>query len=204
VLIARIGRGHAIWWAGSTPVLNGDVAHPGHLELLLNVLGPEGARVVLWDEYYHGHGRGFVSYLAATPLPAAMAQTALMAFLAVFTFSRRRGPIHAFVEEPRASSMEFVEAMGALYAKARAAAGAVETGRARLRRLLIGATQMPSSAGDDQLAKAAAVRYAIDEQDLRELLASSAAAAETATLAPARALALSRRLQEIAAMLQRQ
>lgn len=200
VLAARFGRGDAIWWIGSSPLLNGTIDDPGHVELLLNIVGPPGDRLVVWDEYYHGRSRGFGSYLAGTPLPAALAQVGLMALVALFTFTRRRGPILALAEEPRASSMEFVEAMGALYAKAGAASGAVEIGRARLRRLLVVATQLPSGSSDEQIARAAAVRYPLDAGELIELLSASAGAADAPNLAPARALALSQRLQATAAI----
>jgi hypothetical protein len=198
VLRAQFGKGQAIWWTGSTPLLNSQIKSPGHVELLLNTLGPPDERTVLWDEFGHGYQRSFASYLGGTPLPAAGAQLALIAGLAVFTFSRRRGPIHHVVKETRASPLEFVEAMAALYHKAGATRGAVETGRAHLRRRLMSAAQMPASSSDAQLAKSAATRYPIDATDVQRLLAESAAASESGTLSAGRALTLMQELQDAA------
>jgi hypothetical protein len=199
VLTARFGDGRAIWAIGSTPFLNRDIDKPGHLEFLLNAIGPrEEGRVVLWDEYYHGYDRGLASYLASTNLSTAFAQLALMALAALFTFSRRRGPLRPLAIEPRASAMEFVDAVSSLYQKARASSGAVETMRARLRRTLIAASQMPASSSDAQLAAAAAARYPVDEGEVRDVLAASAAAGEQATLPADQALLLVQRMQAVA------
>ena len=118
-----------------------------------------------------------------------------MAMLALFTFSRRRGPVRPLLTRPRASAMEFVDAVSALYQKARASNGAVETARARLRRMLIAAAQVPSNSDDAQLATAAAVRYPIEERALRELLAETEAASSDPDLPPERALTLVQRMQ---------
>lgn len=197
--LTPLGTGRAIWWVGSSPLLNDAIAKPGHVDLLLNMLGPPGARTVVWDEYYHGYGRGFGSFVRDTPLPAAFGHLALLAGLALFTFSRRRGPIVAAPVESRASAMEFVDAVGGLYRKARAASGAVEIVRGRVRRLLVTHLHLPSGAPDDVVARAAAARYGLDEEDLRTLLAESAAAAETANLPGPKALAIVQRLQATAA-----
>jgi hypothetical protein len=204
VLTARFGDGRAIWAIGSTPFLNRDLDKPGHLEFLLNAIGPrEEGRVVLWDEYYHGYSRGLVSYLASTNLSTAFAQLGLMALVALFTFSRRRGPLRPLVLPPRANAMEFVDAVSSLYQKAGAGIGAVETMRATLRRKLVAASQMPASASDAQLAAAAAVRFAIDEADVRDVLEASAAASESEPekLPAAEALRLVQRMQAVAAKL---
>ncbi len=198
VLIGHFGDGVAIWAIGSTPFLNQDIDKPGHLELLLNAIGSRERRV-LWDEYYHGYDRGLISYLATTQLSTAFAQLALMAIAALMTFSRRRGPLRPLFVRPRASAMEFVDAISALYQKARASSGAVETMRARLRRVLIVSSQMPASSSDAQLAAAAAVRYPIDEGDVKDVLAASAAASDDQSLPADRALVLVRRMQTIAA-----
>ena len=86
----RFASGHAIWWAGSAPLANGGIGRPRHVELLVNALGPPGARTILWDEFYHGHTRSFWSYLAGTPVPFAILQLAAIAGVALFTYVRRR------------------------------------------------------------------------------------------------------------------
>ncbi len=199
VLAGSFGDGHAIWLIGATPFLNGEIEKPGSLEFVLNAIGTRD-RAILWDEYYHGYDRGLISYLATTQLSTAFAQLALIAFLALFTFSRRHGPVRPLLVRPRTNAMEFVDAVSALYQKARAGSGAVETARARLRRMLVAAAQVPAISSDAQLAAAAAVRHPIDQRALRELLAETAEASHDPDLPPDRALTLVQRLQ---AMMQR-
>jgi hypothetical protein len=196
VLEASFGDGSAVWMIGATPFLNAGIDKPGQLEFVLNLIGPPAEhRTVLWDEYYHGYDRGLLSYLGTTQLSTAFAQLGLIAVVALFTFSRRRGPLRPLLVRPRASAMEFVDAVSALYQKARAGSGAVETMRARLRRVLVTATQMPANSGDAQLAAAAATRYALDERELRDLLAASATASNQLDLPADEALSLVRRMQ---------
>lgn len=199
VMASRLGKGRIVWWAGSTPLTNAHISAPGSLELLLNAVGPRDARLVLWDEYHHGVGRGLWSYVAGTPLWAALLQLLLLAAFALFTVSRRRGPVRVVVDPPRASALEFVFALGALYAKARAANGAVETARARARRLLVSASRLSSRATDAELAAAVSGRFPLPAEPLDTLLSESATAADTPTLSPARALTLHQRLQDLAA-----
>lgn len=196
VLLASFGDGHALWAIGSTPFLNDNIEKPGHLEFLLNVIGSHD-RVVLWDEYYHGYDRGLLSYLATTQLSTAFAQLALIGVVAIFTFSRRRGPLRPLLVRPRTSAMEFVDAVSALYQKARASNGAVETTRARLRRVLITTLQLPANSSDAQLAATAAARHAIDERELRDLLAKSAEVSHDASLPASEALPLVQRMQQM-------
>src|SRR5262249_31325178 len=81
VKAARRGRGLAVWWAGNTPIENEWIDAEGHLELLLNVMGPSHGTIV-WDEFYHGQRRSLWSYARATPLPWVAAQIGLAAFVA--------------------------------------------------------------------------------------------------------------------------
>lgn len=202
VMASSLGKGRIIWWAGSTPLTNAHISAPGSLELLLNAVGPRGdARLVLWDEYHHGVGRGLWSYVAGTPLWAALLQLMLLAAFALFTVSRRRGPVRVVVDPPRASALEFVFALGALYAKARAANGAVETARARVRRLLVSASRLSSRATDAELVAAVSGRFPLPAEPLDALLSESATAADTPALSPARALTLHQRLQDLAAVI---
>ncbi len=130
-----VGNGTIIWWADSSPLTNYGLKHSSNLNLLLNSVGKPGGRI-LWDEYYHGERRGLWSYLERTPLPWALVQGALLALAVIFTFSRRAGPVAVPVEESRLSPIEFVETVGDLYARKRAAAGALEIAFHRLRSLV--------------------------------------------------------------------
>ena len=155
-------KGHAVWWAGSAPLANGGIGRPRHVELLVNTLGPPGARTILWDEFYHGHTRSFWSYLAATPFPFAILQLAAIAGVALFTYARRRRPIRERVVEPRTSPLEFIDTMGGLYERAHASAAAVATVYAHVRRRLLTALGLPLTTDDERLAAVAADRLAFD------------------------------------------
>lgn len=203
VRTARVGAGRAIWWAGSSPLSNGAIAESGNLELLMNALGPREARVVLWDEHYHGHARSLWSYTTATPLGWGLAQFGLMAAAALATYSRRRGPVRPKVVDARTSPMEFVETLGGLYEQARAASASVAAAHARLRRLLLAATGLPPSTSGDALARAVDARLGIPEAETRNVLAEAERAATDPSIAAAEGLAVVRRVQALGARLSR-
>lgn len=201
VLAARFGRGRAVWWVSSQPLLNRTIADAGSLDLLLATLGAPGERRILWDEHYHGHARSAWSYIAATPLPLAAAQIALLGLVALVTYGRRRGPIVTAATVSRASALEFVEAMASLYQRAGAAGSAVEVARLRLRRLLVGLSHLPAGAGDRQVVQAAA-RAGFDPAALTSLLDDARRAGQSSP-SPAAALSLVQRLQEASAAARR-
>jgi hypothetical protein len=197
VATARFGSGVAVWWAATGPLANGGIARAAHLELFLNVLGPPGTRTILWDEFYHGHARSLWSYLAGTPLPAAMAQIALIGVVALLTFTRRRRPVRSIVAEPRTSPLEFIDTMGGLYERAQAAPAAIGTIRERVRRRLLDTLGLPVSTSDERLASAAAERLALDP-DVLAVLSRARAAEADAALTPAQAVGLATELQALA------
>lgn len=197
---ARIGLGHAIWWAGSTPIENATIDAPGHLELLLNTIGAP-ARTIVWDEFSHGQRASLLSYLARTPAPWALAQLALVALVAVMMFMRRRLPVRAGVTVARTNPLEFVDTMAGLYARAKSGAAAAAIARARLRRLLLASSGVAPSAPDARLADAAAGRVAMPSGELRELLEAGERCATDRSISPADALPVVRRMQAVAARL---
>ncbi len=131
-----LGSGSIIWWASSSPLTNYGLKQASNLNLLLNSVGEAQGSTILWDEYYHGEHSGLLSYFEKTPLPWALLQAGLLALAVILTFSRRSGPLAVSVEKSRLSPMEFVETVGDLYARKRAAAGAVEIAVHRFRSLL--------------------------------------------------------------------
>ena len=102
----------------------------------------------------------------------------------LLAFSRRRWPVRAAYVEPRASPLEFVDSMGALYQRANTSAGVVATVRGRLRRRLAAACGLPPGAPDEHLSRAAAARVSTGPAQLQALLASSAEAAGNPDLRP--------------------
>jgi hypothetical protein len=200
VWFSRVGRGLAVWWAGSTPIENRAIDEPGHLELLLNVVGASD-REVVWDEFYHGQRRSLWSYLSRTPLPWGIAQMALAGLMAAAMFSRRRLPVRGRFVEARTSPLEFVETMAALYARAPSAGAATAQVRARLRRLLLEATGLSPGVTDARLAAAAAGRVSVQPDDLCGLLEAGASAGSDSSTSVEAALPLVRRMQAVAAAL---
>ncbi len=195
---ARIGSGVAIWWEGTTPIENATIDAPGHLELLLNAVGPP-SRAIVWDEFYHGHRASMWSYLARTPAPWGLAQLALVALVAVMMFSRRRVPVRGRVTAARTNPLEFVDTMAALYARAKSGAAAVGIARIRLRRLLLASGGGGADPSDARLAESAAVRVQMPADELRELLEAAGRSSADPSTSPEAALPLVRRMQTIAA-----
>jgi hypothetical protein len=197
VAVARFGKGQAVWWAGSRPLTNRGIGEPNHVELFVNSLGIAHGRTIVWDEFYHGHARSFWSYVSGTPLPAAILQIAGITALALFTFSRRRRPIRSTVVEPRTSPLEFIDTMGGLYERARAANAAVAVVRERVRRRLLELAGLPVTTSDEHLVAAASERLSLDV-DLAAILARSAQASIDPDVTAAQAVSIVAELQTLA------
>lgn len=153
----RYGKGQVIWWSIASPMSNGSIREKGNLTLFLNSVGPSTSHV-LWDEYFHGMRRSLSSYFAETPLPWAGLQLACVFAAALFTFSRRSGPIRMPAGESRLSPLEFVDTLGSLYQSAHAAPAAVEVVYQRLRLSLVRRLGIPAKAKLPDLCQAAAGR----------------------------------------------
>jgi len=153
----RYGKGQVIWWSIASPMSNGSIREKGNLALFLNSVGPPTSHV-LWDEYFHGMRRSLSSYFAETPLPWAGLQLACVFAAALFTFSRRSGPIRMPAGESRLSPLEFVDTLGSLYQSAHAAPAAVEIVYQRLRLTLVRRLGIPAKAKLPDLCQTAAGR----------------------------------------------
>jgi hypothetical protein len=195
VVAARIGRGRVIYWASALPATNAAIDEPGHVELLVNAIGPPLDRRVLWDEHYHGYRRSAWSYASGTPLPAALAQLGVIGLAAVITVSFRRRPLRAVPEPPRTAPLEFVDTMGGLYERAGATTTAVSVALAHLRRRLLAVSGLPADVDDATLARGAAARAGQSAEALAALLARAGDAAR-GPLTAAAALPVVRSLQE--------
>jgi hypothetical protein len=203
IVAARIEKGRAVWWAGSAPLANGGVGRPGHAELLVNTLGPPGARTILWDEFYHGHTRSFWSYVATMPLTGASLQILGLTGAALFTFARRRRPVRPRVVEPRTSPLEFIDTMGGLYERARASGPAVSTVYAHVRHRLTSALGLPLNTSDDRLVAGASERLSIDSAELGAAFSRARAASTAPDLTAPQALPIVAELQRVAAHIER-
>jgi hypothetical protein len=191
----RVGKGQVIWWASPSPLSNGSIREKGNLALFLNSVGPPGSRV-LWDEYYHGMRGSLGSYFAETPLPWAGLQIAVAFAMALFTFSRRSGPIRLPAADSRQSPLEFVEALGDLYQSAHAAPVAVEVTYQRLRLSLSRKLGVSAKTKLPELCRTAAARFNWTEATLLGILSHSERAMRDMRLDEGEALKLVRELHE--------
>jgi hypothetical protein len=204
VTTAKIGRGRVVFWASALPVTNAAIDEAGHVELVVNAIGPPLDRRVIWDERYHGHTRSAWSYTQGTPLPAALAQLGVLGLAAVLTVSFRRRPLRAVPDPPRTAPLEFIDTMGGLYQRAGATTAAVGVALAHLRRRLIGVAGLPADADDARVAQAAAPRAGLTPEALGGLLARARDAARgTVPLSARDAVAIVRQLQDAARSVER-
>jgi hypothetical protein len=185
------GKGHVIWWAGSTPLENGSIARAGNLNLFLNALGPPEDHHFYWDESLHGEVRSQWFYARGPALNLLIGGLVGIGLLIVFSFSRRRGPLRNFPQPVRATPVEFLEALGSLYAEAGSSATAVELALERFRRKtgdLCGLKGSKMSAHD--LASALRRRFPQASEDLEKDLMDCEKVAGEDRLDPKRALQL--------------
>lgn len=203
VATTRVGSGRVVWWASPTPVANAHISGAGNLNLLLNIAGTPGEKLVLWDEHYHGHSRSLWSYAANTPLPWIAAHLGIAAIAMFAGYSRRRGPVRAKVIDARTSPLEFIDMLGALYKRARTDGAAVAAARSRLRRVTASACGIPVDSPDEVIARAAASKSGMDPAEITDLLATADRAGRDPGLSPAGALKVIQRLQRVTAAQQR-
>jgi hypothetical protein len=198
----QVGKGRVVWLAAATPLSNEHIAANRNFQLLLNIVGPPNVRTIIWDEHYHGYTRSLWSYVAGTPVAWILLQVSLVAGAALFTYSRRHGPVRALFTDTRTSPVEFVEMLGALYKRAGARAAAVAASRARLRRTIAGVFGMPPQSTDAAIARAAASKLNLAADEIEAVLTESDRAASDGALDSARALTLTRQLQAMTARIQ--
>lgn len=128
------GKGHAVWWASSTPLENGSLARANDLDLLLNSLGPRQGHHFYWDESLHGEIHSTWSYASGPAWNMLWIGLAVLGLLVVLSFSRRSGPVRELPAAVRTTPIEFLDALGSLYRNAGAASTAVAVALERFRR----------------------------------------------------------------------
>ncbi len=193
VAIKRLGEGRLIAVADPGLFSNARLEVEGHARLALNIVRDHvKGGVVLVDEFHHGHGHddGFFRYLKGTAAPWILAQAAL-AFLAFLLARGTRfgAPVPAG-EDARASSLEYVGALGDLYHRAGARRLAVAALARSFRRNL--AEALGARAGEEaaQLGARAARRFGVGVERVKACLAPGrgATASDEALLKFARAV----------------
>ena len=195
------GKGEVIWWAGPTPLSNFGIREPGNLELLLASVGGSERRI-LWDEYFHGHRPNSAVSVLHGPGRWLMLQVAIMGAAVLATFSRRSGPVRIPQGESRLSPLEFVETLGWLYQKARAANIPVEVAYVRFHYLLTHRLGLPADASVAVLQAAAQGRLGYANEKLAEILRACEAARRQPEIPGNEALRLVQELHELTQSLQ--
>lgn len=202
VITYPVGRGRVIWWAASTPLTNAGLRREGNLALLLNSIGSPETTSVLWDEYYHGQHGSLITYFRRTPMLWGLAQLGLVFAAVCLAYARRSGPVRPAAVESRLSPLEYVETVGDLYHRARAAASAVELAYQRFRFQLIQHLGLPARATPEEMSEAAARRLGRREPKLLPTLQRCERLRRGAELREEEALLLIQALHEYARQLQ--
>ena len=187
--------GHVVWWAGSTPLENASITRAGNLNLFLNALGSPTGHHFYWDESLHGDTKSQWFYAQGAALNLLIWGGIGLAFITVLSFSRRRGPVRDIPLPARSTPVEFIEALGSLYAKAGASATAVQLAYDRFRRTmgsLCGLKAMQMDA--HSLAGALRNRFPAAGPDLENDLAECESAFHDDLLQPKKALAMVQKL----------
>jgi hypothetical protein len=189
------GKGHAVWWASSTPLENGSLARAQDLDLLLNALGPREGHHFYWDESLHGEIRSTWSYASGPAWNLLWGGLAVLGMLVVLSFSRRSGPVRDLPAVVRATPIEFLDALGSLYRNAGASSTALAIALERFRRTVLrlcGLRGQPSNAAE--IAAAVRRRFPQADENLEADLKACEEAAWGETLTPREALKLIQKL----------
>jgi hypothetical protein len=200
VLTAGFGEGRVIWCVDETPIQNDGVKAANNVMLLANAAGPAGARTILWDEHYHGERRTLWSYVAATPLPWAGAQIAIVALAVLANVSRRHGPVRPRTRDARVSPVEFIDTIAALYDRAGDPDAAVESARTRMLRLLARTSRLPASTSEEDLIAAAPFRSSEERRRASQALAAAAVVLRRGASSTREAVHIVGELQDLASV----
>jgi Domain of unknown function (DUF4350) len=173
------GAGEILWWAGSTPLTNSGITRDDNLQFFLNSVAnwkEKGGYHIYWDEYFHGQRSSLWSYVGKTSLAWSALQLGLLVLAVLFTFARRSGPTFVPAEGSRLWPLEFVDTLGGLYERAKAASSAVAISYARFKTMLARQLALPTSTRDSELVTEAEQRLGWKESGLGLLLGRAAAA----------------------------
>jgi Domain of unknown function (DUF4350) len=170
------GGGDAIWLASATPLTNAGLKEPGNLEFLLAVIGDKQQTRVLFDEYVHGYGEHKASQKRHPLMTALLLQSIVLAAAALFTFSRRSGPLRPMAAESRSSPLEFVETLGGLYQQAHAASVAVDVYYQRFQFWITRRLGLAKDASAEEIDRAVRERWRWHDDEFVQILRNAASA----------------------------
>jgi len=192
------GKGDVIWLASATPFTNAGIKESNNLEFVLAALGERERTRVFFDEYIHGYGNEAVSGNSHPIMTALLLQSGVLALAALFTFSRRSGPLRPLITEPRLAPLEFVETLGGLYLQAKAASVAVDVAYQRFQYWMTRRLGLAPNTSPDDLARAASERWKLRDNNFAPTLREAASARYRPDLPQKEALALVKSLYSYA------
>jgi len=194
-----LGQGDAIWLSSATPFTNAGIRSLGNLEFVLAAVGDKEHTRVLFDEYVHGYGDHNSRKQTSHPLTSALlVQSALLAFAALLTFSRRSGPLRPVSPPSRLAPLEFVETLGGLYQQAHASAVAVDVYYQRFHYWITRRLGLNKSATPEDIARAVTDRWNINDGAFLGVLLAAAAARYQPDLPHKQALEIVQKLHNYA------
>lgn len=197
----KYGKGDVIWLASATPFTNAAIKESNNLEFVLAAIGDREQTRVLFDEYIHGYGDHAVAEKSHPIMMALFLQSAVLALAAIFTFSRRSGPLRPLTVETRLAPLEFVETLGGLYLQAKAASVAVDVAYQRFQYWITRRLGLSPHTSPDDLARAVHERWKFRDDNFAETLREAASARYRPDLPQQEALAIMRSLYAYAIQL---
>ena len=129
---------------------------------------------------------------------ALLLQSAVLALAAVFTFSRRSGPLRPLAVEPRLASLEFVETLGGLYLQAKAASVAVDVCYQRFQYWISRRLGLAPNVSPEDLVRAVNERLKLNDDTFLRTLQEAAFARYRPDLPQKEALAIVKALHSYA------
>lgn len=176
VVKMNYGKGDVIWLASATPFTNAGITQTNNLEFVLAAVGDREKMRVLFDEYIHGYGEHTSPERRHPIMIALLLQSAVIALAAIFSFSRRSGPLRPVAVEPRLAPLEFVETLGGLYLQAKAASVAVDVAYQRFQYWITRRLGLSPKSSPDELARAVQERWKLSDENFAQTLSQAASA----------------------------
>ena len=192
------GAGRIVILSDPYIVSNGGIGLVDNLKLATNLFGSNG--LVAFDEYHQGFGASgnpLLNFFEGTPLPAIVAQLALLLLLVIYTKGRRFARPLPLPNPDRRSKLEYVGAMAELQRRTKAYDFAIENIYGRVRRNLARFAGVDNiSTPPHVLAARVAERSRLDKDELTNLLRDCEDVIHGEPVGGKQALALAAKLRE--------